>query len=113
LHEALRVVLEEGLEQRWARHAAVSQHFYQGLGAQGLELRVPREERLAPLTAVAVPEGVADARVRAALLKDHDLEIGGGLGPMKDNTWRIGLMGAGATKAHAELCLSGLRSVLG
>ena len=113
LHEALRVVLEEGLEQRWARHAASSQHLYEGLGAQGLALRVPTEERLAPLTAVAVPDGVADARVRAALLKDHDLEIGGGLGPMKDNTWRIGLMGAGATKTHAELCLSGLRSVLG
>lgn len=113
LHEALRVVLEEGLEERWARHADASQFLYAGLAEQGLELRVPSAERLAPLTAVAVPTGVEDASVRGHLLQHFNLEIGGGLGPMKGNTWRIGLMGAGATRSHAEVCLAGLRSALG
>jgi alanine-glyoxylate transaminase / serine-glyoxylate transaminase / serine-pyruvate transaminase len=112
LHEAVRVALEEGLETRWARHRAVSQHLYEGLTEMGLDLRVPGPERLAPLTAVAVPAGADDALVRGALLQNFDLEIGGGLGPMKGNTWRIGLMGAGATRAHVELCLAGLRSAL-
>jgi alanine-glyoxylate transaminase/serine-glyoxylate transaminase/serine-pyruvate transaminase len=113
MHEALRVVLEEGLEARHARHRAVAAHLWEGLSELGLGLRVEPEVRLAPLTAVAIPDGVADAPLRARLLADHDLEIGGGLGPMKGNTWRIGLMGAGARRANADLCLAALRAALG
>ena len=113
MHEALRVVLEEGLEARHARHRAAAAHLWAGLEDLGLSLRVPEEERLAPLTAVAIPDGIEDAAVRGQLLCEHDLEIGGGLGPMKGNTWRIGLMGAGARRANADLCLAALRSALG
>ena len=61
LHEALRIVLEEGLEKRIARHDLHSKALVAGLGALGLEARVPESERLSPLTAVAVPGGVEDA----------------------------------------------------
>ncbi len=112
LHEALRLVLEEGLEARFARHHRHARALVAGLEAMGLEPRVPSEERLAPLTAVAVPEGIDDGAARAHLLNEFDLEIGGGLGPMKGNTWRIGLMGAGSTRRNVMLCLSALRSAL-
>lgn len=112
LHEALRLVLEEGLDARTERHLANSRALVAGLEALGLEMRVPAAERLAPLTAVAVPEGVDDARVRATLLERFGIEIGGGLGPMKGNTWRIGLMGAGSTRRNVSLCLAGLSSAL-
>ncbi len=112
LHEALRLALEEGLPQRIERHALHARALVAGLGALGLEPRVPADERLNPLTAVAVPEGVDDAAVRRHLLEEFDLEIGGGLGPMKGNTWRIGLMGAGASRRNVALCLSALHSAL-
>ncbi|MCP3915189.1 MAG: alanine--glyoxylate aminotransferase family protein [bacterium] len=112
LHEALRLVLEEGLEERIERHALHARALVAGLGAMGLEPRVAASERLAPLTAVAVPDGVDDARVRGHLLRQFDLEIGGGLGPMKGNTWRIGLMGAGSTRRNVSLVLTALASAL-
>lgn len=112
LHEALRLVLEEGLEARIARHAQHAAALVAGLEAMGLEPRVARRERLAPLTAVAIPDGVDDASVRGALLEDSGIEIGGGLGPMKGNTWRIGLMGAACTRANVRACLAGLSSAL-
>lgn len=113
LHEALRLVLEEGLEPRKLRHELNARALVAGLEAMGLEARVPASERLAPLTAVAVPAGIDDGKARAQLLSEFGLEIGGGLGPMKGNTWRIGLMGAGSTRRNVTLCLSALRSVLG
>jgi len=112
LHEALRLVLEEGLEARAERHRQNAAALVAGLEAMGLEPRVPAAERLAPLTAVAVPEGVDDAAARAHLLREFGLEIGGGLGPMKGNSWRIGLMGAGSTRRNVLLCLGALRSAL-
>jgi alanine-glyoxylate transaminase/serine-glyoxylate transaminase/serine-pyruvate transaminase len=112
LHVALRLVLEEGLEARAARHATNARALGAGLEAMGLEPRVPAAERLAPLTAVAVPDGVDDARVRRFLLHELGLEIGGGLGPMKGNTWRIGLMGEASTRRNVSLCLAGLRAAL-
>ena len=112
LHEALRLVLAEGLEQRFARHRLNSQALVAGLEAMGLSPRVPEEERLAPLTSVAIPEGVDDAAVRGMLLQEFGLEIGGGLGPMAGNTWRIGLMGAGSTRRNVTLCLSALQAAL-
>lgn len=112
LHEALRLVLEEGLEARWQRHATHAAELVAGLAELGLEPRVPAEERLAPLTAVGIPEGVDDGLVRAHMLDRFGVEIGGGLGPMKGNTWRIGLMGAGSSSANVALCLAALRSAL-
>ena len=65
-----------------------------------------------PLTTVAIPDGVDDAGVRRHLLEHFGLEIGGGLGPMKGNTWRIGLMGTASTRANVTACLGGLSSAL-
>jgi len=108
LHEALRLVLEEGLEARFERHRRHSRMLCEGLEALGLSPRVPEEERLTPLTTIAIPDGVDDAAVRGHLLEHFGLEIGGGLGPMKGNTWRVGLMGAGSTERNVKLCLAAL-----
>ena len=112
LHEALRLVLSEGLENRYARHRTQAEALYQGLEALGLELVVEPPARLPPLTLVRIPDGVDDATVRKELLTEHDLEIGGGLGDFKGKAWRIGLMGASATPKHVELCLSALADAL-
>ena len=112
LHEALRLVLEEGLEARYARHALHGRALCAGLQALGVAPRVPAAERLPQLTAVTIPEGVDDAAVRGYLLEHFGLEIGGGLGPMKGAAWRIGLMGAGATRRNVSLCLTALGAAL-
>lgn len=112
LHEALRLALAEGLEARYARHAQHSRALAAGLAALGLDLPVPAEERLAPLTLVRIPQGVDDARTRRALLESYGIEIGGGLGVFKGNAWRIGLMGASSSRRHVMLCLGALADVL-
>jgi len=112
LHEALRLVLEEGLEARFARHREQANALRQGLEALGLELPVAKSDRLPPLTLVRIPDGVDDRAVRAKLLAQHGLEIGGGLGDFKGKAWRIGLMGASATPRHVELCLGALEEAL-
>lgn len=112
LHEALRLVLQEGLAERYARHKTLSDQLAQGLEELGLQLLVPPSERLPPLTLVQIPEGVDDARVRRRLLEHDGLEIGGGLGPMKGRAWRIGLMGASCTEQHVQLCLRALEAAL-
>ncbi|MEZ4370641.1 MAG: alanine--glyoxylate aminotransferase family protein [Polyangiaceae bacterium] len=113
LHEALRLTLDEGLEARVARHRRHSNALKAGLEAMGLTLAVPDAERLPQLTSVNIPDGVDDAKLRSELLRDFGLEIGGGLGPLKGKTWRIGLMGAGATRNHVTTCLSALLAALG
>jgi alanine-glyoxylate transaminase/serine-glyoxylate transaminase/serine-pyruvate transaminase len=112
LHEALRLVLEEGLVRRYTRHREQAEALYRGLEALGLELPVEVSARLPPLTLVRLPQGVDDRTVRTSLLADHGLEIGGGLGEFKGKAWRIGLMGASATARHVELCLSALEEAL-
>jgi alanine-glyoxylate transaminase/serine-glyoxylate transaminase/serine-pyruvate transaminase len=112
LHEALRLVLVEGLEARFARHARNARALCAGLEALGLELLVPAAERLAQLTSVRVPAGVDEAAVRRFLLEHYGIEIGGGLGPVKGKIWRIGLMGAGSSRRNVELCLAALSSAL-
>lgn len=112
LHEALRLVLLEGLEARFARHAAASRALGAGLEALGLRLPVPESERLPPLTLVEAPEGVNEARVRAELLAQHSLEIGAGLGEFAGKAWRIGLMGEGASRANVLGCLGALQQAL-
>jgi alanine-glyoxylate transaminase/serine-glyoxylate transaminase/serine-pyruvate transaminase len=112
LHEALRLVLEEGLQARYARHRNQADALRRELEALGLELPVDESVRLPPLTLVRIPDGVDDRAVRAKLLADHALEIGGGLGDFKGNAWRIGLMGASATPRHVELCRNALEDAL-
>ncbi|MFT7581635.1 MAG: alanine-glyoxylate transaminase/serine-glyoxylate transaminase/serine-pyruvate transaminase [Myxococcota bacterium] len=111
-HESLRLVLEEGLDARAARHRLNAKALIAGLLELGLAPMVPEAERLAPLTTVSIPEGVQGPVVRAHLLANYGLEIGGGLGPMKGKAWRIGLMGAGSTRRNVTLCLTALSDAL-
>ncbi|MBM3977580.1 MAG: alanine--glyoxylate aminotransferase family protein [Planctomycetes bacterium] len=108
LHEALRLVLEEGLPARWQRHERNARVLWSGAAERGLELLVPEAERLPALTTLKVPAGVDDARARKMLLERYDLEIGGGLGPLKGQVWRIGLMGHGSSERNARLALGAL-----
>jgi alanine-glyoxylate transaminase/serine-glyoxylate transaminase/serine-pyruvate transaminase len=77
----------------------------------GLRMSVPAEQRLWSLNAISVPEGVDDAGVRAKLLEEN-IEIGGGLGPLKGRIWRIGLMGSGSRRENVLLVLEALRRAL-
>jgi alanine-glyoxylate transaminase/serine-glyoxylate transaminase/serine-pyruvate transaminase len=112
LHEALRLTLAEGLEARYARHRKVSQALAVGLEALQLQLLVPVSERLPPLTLVEIPDGIDDARVRRELLEQHQVEIGGGLGPLKGKAWRIGLMGESCNAHSVSTVLLALREAL-
>jgi alanine-glyoxylate transaminase / serine-glyoxylate transaminase / serine-pyruvate transaminase len=112
LHEALRLVLLEGLEARYARHRKVSNALAVGLEALGLELTVPAAERLAPLTSVQIPAGIDDAKVRRRLLERDGIEIGGGLGKFKGRAWRIGLMGESCQPDRVTKVLVALREAL-
>lgn len=106
------MVIEEGLDARFARHRTHAAALAAGLREFGLALLVPEAERLPQLTTVLIPEGVADAKVRGRLLDEYGIEIGGGLGPLKGRIWRIGLMGSGATRRNVLVCLAALASAL-
>ena len=110
LYEALRIVVEEGLDERIARHARNHRALRAGLEALGLTY-IPKES-LATLNAVRVPEGVDDARVRGRLLTEYGIEIGAGLGPFKGQAWRIGLMGESSQRRHVMLVLTALECLL-
>jgi len=112
LREALRLVLEEGLEKRFQRHQLHSKALVEGLEAMGLKMVAPAQYRLPELNAVYIPEGIDDGVVRKALLNEYGIEIGGGLGKFKGKAWRIGLMGYSCSKANVMLFLSALESIL-
>lgn len=112
MHESLVVLMEEGLEASWQRHAHHHGALRVGLEAMGLRFVVPEEERLSQLNSVTIPAGVEDAAVRSALLRDFDLEIGAGLGALAGKVWRIGLMGYGCNRHNVTLCVAALESVL-
>ncbi len=112
LHEALRGVLLEGLEARWERHAEAAAHLQSAVESRGLELLADPDYRLAPLTAVRVPDGVDGKAVQGRMLREHGIEIGGGLGPDAPAMWRIGLMGQNASIETADRVLSALDAVL-
>ncbi len=111
LHEALRLVLEEGLERRWARHREAHEQFAAGLERLGLSLFTPEAHRLPMLNVVNIPDGIDDARVRGALL-ERGIEIAGGFGPLKGKTWRVGLMGSNANPQKIDRVLDALGEVL-
>ena len=113
LHEALRIVLEEGLAARWRRHAAQHAALKAALEAMGIRYLADADHQLPMLNAVAAPEGVEEAAVRKKLLDEFGIEIGGGLGAYKGKAWRIGLMGESATARHVEAVVSALKAALG
>jgi alanine-glyoxylate transaminase/serine-glyoxylate transaminase/serine-pyruvate transaminase len=112
LHEALRLVLTEGLENRWARHEQNYLLLKKGLAEIGLEIVSQAGHQLWQLNAVGVPAGVDELAVRKQLLTDHNIEIGAGLGPLKGKIWRIGLMGEASKKENVETVLNALRKIL-
>jgi alanine-glyoxylate transaminase/serine-glyoxylate transaminase/serine-pyruvate transaminase len=112
LREALRLVAEEGLPARFARHRLNHEALAAGLVSLGLSLAAEEGHRLPMLNAVTVPDGVDEARVRSRLLGAHGIEIGGGLGPMKGRVWRIGLMGESSRRAHVIALLAALEEAL-
>lgn len=112
LHEALRIVLEEGLEERFARHEKNHQALKAGLEAIHIRFSVEEDYRLPMLNSVFIPEGADDAATRSRLLNEFNIEIGGGLGPMQGKTWRIGLMGEASTASNVLLFLAALERCL-
>jgi alanine-glyoxylate transaminase/serine-glyoxylate transaminase/serine-pyruvate transaminase len=112
LHEALRLVAEEGLAARAQRHERHHRALVAGVEALGLQMQVVPAYRLWTLNTVRIPAGVDDARVRSRLLHEFDIEIGGGLGVFRGKVWRIGLMGAGSTANNVLLLLAALEKVL-
>lgn len=112
LHEALRLIEQEGLEARFKRHELNHCALVAGLEAMGLSLLPPKEDRLWMLNAVRIPEGVDDAVVRGRLLVEHNIEIGSGLGQLKGRIWRIGIMGYSCNRNNVLLLLSALERIL-
>jgi len=112
LHEALRLVLEEGLENRWRRHEQNHLALKAGLKELGLGIASQEGHQLWQLNAVTVPEGADEAGVRKQLLTDFNIEIGAGLGPMKGKIWRIGLMGATSTPENVQKVIGALKVCL-
>ncbi len=112
LHEALRLVLIEGLENRWRRHEQNHLALKAGLAAMGLEIASQTGHQLWQLNAVRVPTGVDEAAVRKRLLADFNIEVGAGLGPLKGKIWRIGLMGETSSRENVDKCLAALRQIL-
>ncbi len=112
LREALRIVAEEGLEQRWRRHALNAKAFIAGCEAMGLEIFAQEGYRLPSLITVKVPQGVDELSVRKYLLSEFNVEIGGGLGELKGKIWRFGFMGYNSKRKNVELALAALASAL-
>lgn len=112
IREALRLVLEEGLENAWDRHQKNAEKLWDGLAELGLSCHVDKEYRLPTLTTVKVPDGIDAKAVTSKLLADHNMEIGNGLGELGGKVWRIGLMGYNSQPENVERVLTALAKVM-
>jgi alanine-glyoxylate transaminase / serine-glyoxylate transaminase / serine-pyruvate transaminase len=112
LTEGLRVIVEEGLENTFARLRSNSESLWRGLEDMDLPPFIPLEYRLPPLTTAQVPVGVDPHQIRARLLNEYNIEIAGGFGALKDKVWRIGLMGYSSRKENITLLLGALQELL-
>jgi alanine-glyoxylate transaminase / serine-glyoxylate transaminase / serine-pyruvate transaminase len=112
LQEALRIVAEEGLPKRLARHCLHASALRAGLEALGLQQFAAAAHRLPSVVTVLAPSGVSAAAVRDMLLDEFNLEISCGLGDYADKMWRIGIMGHSAQKTNVMLCLVALEQAL-
>jgi alanine-glyoxylate transaminase/serine-glyoxylate transaminase/serine-pyruvate transaminase len=112
LREALALVVEEGLDARFARHQLNADALKAGLAAMGMGVVTAEGHQLPPLTCARIPEGVDDLTVRKRLLNEWGIEIGGGLGSLKGNAWRVGLMGYGSRRSSVTLLLAALETCL-
>ncbi len=112
LREALIVIAEEGIENRWERHRRCHQLFARGIGAMGLGFHVPERYRIPSLNTVLVPAGVDETRVRNRLLQGPGIEISGGFGPLAGKIFRIGVMGPLASEENVQFLLAELQKAL-
>jgi len=112
LHRGLELLLEEGLEARWARHERLGTMLHEGLQEMGLPLLAQEGHRLHQLTTVGLPEGFDEAAARRRLLDTHGIEVGGGLGKFAGKAWRIGLMGHSASERNVRLVLAAIADLL-
>ncbi|WP_299331142.1 pyridoxal-phosphate-dependent aminotransferase family protein [Haloplanus sp.] len=112
LREALRLVAEEGLENRWERHREVAGELKAGIERIGLEMAAPEEYWLPSLNTVQVPDGVDDTAVIEFLMDEYDVEIASGLGELDGEIWRIGCMGYSARRQNVACLLTGLEEAL-
>ena len=112
LREAVRIIAEEGLEARFARHRLNHRALVAGIEAMGLSMVVAPEDRLPMLNTINIPDGADDKKVRRALLEEFGIEIGGGLGEFVGKAWRVGLMGYACCRRNVILFLAALETIL-
>ena len=112
LYTGVKLALDEGLEQRWRRGEDAGRYFQDQIRSRGFELLADPDHQLVELTAVKVPEGVDGKEIQLRLLREHGIEVGGGLGPKAPPIWRIGLMGVNANRETADRVLSAFDAVL-
>ena len=112
LYEGLRIVAEEGLENRWNRHQENAELLWNGLEGLGFSMHVAKEYRLPMLTTVRIPDGMDEMKIRSQLLNEYNIEIAGGLGELKGKAWRIGLMGYSSRKENVTLLLAALKDCI-
>lgn len=113
LREALRLIAEEGLENRWKRHRDNAEMLWAGLEELGIGCHVAKEYRLPSLTTAVIPEGIDGRAVSVSLLTNYNIEMAGGLGQLAGNVWRIGLMGFNSRQENVTLLLAALKNILG
>lgn len=112
LHEALRIVLEEGLDKAWQRHRATHETFIREMRKLEIEPAVAEPIRAPMINAIKIPEGADDAKVRTRLYDEYNIEIGAGLGPLKGKIWRVGLMGHGSRPENVETLSKALKQLI-
>jgi alanine-glyoxylate transaminase / serine-glyoxylate transaminase / serine-pyruvate transaminase len=112
LYTGVRLALEEGLDKRWARNEDAGRYFQDEIRSRGFELLADPNHQLVELTAIKVPEGVDGKEIQSRLLREHGIEVGGGLGPKAPPIWRVGLMGVNANRETADRVLSAFDRVL-
>ncbi len=112
LYTGVRLALEEGLEARWARNADAGRYFQEEIRARGYDLLADPDHQLVELTAVKVPEGIDGKEIQTRILREHGIEVGGGLGPKAPPIWRVGLMGVNANREAADRVLAAFDAVL-
>ena len=112
LYEGIRLSLEEGLEQRWARHEDAGRYFQSAMRDRGYTFLSDPNHQLWELSAIDVPEGVDGKEIQTRILREHGIEVGGGLGPTAPPIWRVGLMGVNANRETADRVIAAFDAVL-
>lgn len=112
LREALRIIVEEGLDARWQRHLENASLLREGLGEMNIRCHVESRNALPSLTTVVIPDSVDGKSVARSLLDEYNIEIAGGLGELAGKVWRVGLMGYNSRRENVFILLDALRRLI-